>query len=486
MANKADLVIKNGLVCTENDMIRGGLAIKDGIIVMIGPDVLLPDAEKVYDAKENLIFPGIIEPHCHPGNDLGAKDVELYRKDVYTESRSAAQGGITTICAMGMPWGKPLKQKMDDASYSVGDNAWTDMRFYLSPYTQEQFDEIDYIVKERGVTMFKLLLGYRGDNALTVGIPREGFDTGLMYKAFEAIAKAGGVAMVHNEDPAITEITTQRTKDDYEVVHGNYLKAFSKAQPGFAEAVDLCKSAYIANEVDCPLYCVHTAAKETVDQIQYFQGKGFDITCETCVPYLVFSCDDDRCFDNEEFNRMAKVGPPIHEKADQDRLWLGINDGTVDTLGTDHVAYIKESKLDRKTFWDATIGSGDCMSRSLELMLTEGINKNKCSIDSLRKIMSENVAKAFNMYPRKGALKLGADGDVVIIDLHKTGVIDHNDSESNHCGCEFDGMETKGAAIATFVRGNLVAENFEIVGDAPHGEEIKTVSDLRITRNYRK
>lgn len=483
MAAKADLVIKNGLVCTETEIIRGGLAVKDGIIVMIGPDVLLPDAEKVYDAQENLIFPGIIEPHYHPGNDLGATSVELYTKDVYTESRSAVQGGITTTCATTLPNGTPLRQRIDEAESAI-DHSFTDVRYYIHPYTQEHFDEVDYICNERGVSNFKFLLGYRGDNAVKIGIPREGFDTTRMFLGFEAVAKAGGVVMVHCEDPAITEVTTKRVKEEYKVVHGNYLKAFSMAQPGIAEAVDICKSAYIANFVNAPLYVVHTAAKETVDQIQFFQEKGYDVTCETCVPYLVFTCDDDRCYDNDDFNRLAKVGPPIHEKADQDRLWLGINEGTVNTVGTDHIAYVPDSKF-KGSFWDATIGSGDCVSCSLMLMLTEGIHKNKCSLDTLRKVMSENVAKAFNIYPKKGTLKVGSDADITIIDLSKKMVIDHTKSESNHCGCEFDGIETTGAPIATFIRGQLVAENFKVVAEKPLGEIVKTVTKFRVTRNYR-
>lgn len=483
MANKADLVIKNGLVCTENEIIRGGLAVKDGIIVMIGPDALLPDAEKVYDAKENIIFPGIIEPHNHPGNDLGATSVDLYCQDIRTETRSAAQGGMTTVCSTTLPNGTPLKQRVDEAESSIG-HSFTDLRFYVHPYVQDHFDEIEYIAKERGVSNFKFLLGYRGDNAHKIGIPREGFDTARMYLGFEAVANANGVAMIHCEDPAITEITTARTKANYDVIHGNYLKAFHMAQPGFAEAVDISKSGYIAHEVGCAIYIVHTAAKETVDQIQFFHSKGYDITCETCVPYLVFTCDDDRCYDNDSFNRLAKVGPPIHEKADQDRLWLGINDGTVNTLGTDHIAYVPESKFG-SDFWNATIGSGDCMRWSLQLMLSEGINKNKTSLDHLRKIMSENIAKAFNMYPRKGVLKIGADADVTIIDLNKKEVIDHANSESNHCGTEFQGMETKGGAVATFIRGQLVAEDNKIVVDNFDAEIVKTITGGRITRDYR-
>lgn len=483
MAAKADLVIKNGLVCTESEIIRGGLAVKDGIIVMIGPDALLPDAEKVYDAKENIIFPGLLEPHSHPGTDLGGVSPELYSEDVYTETRSAAQGGITTCCSTTLSLGTPIKKRVTDAESSIV-NAFTDMRLYTHPYTQEHFDEIEWAAKERGVSNFKFLLGYRGENAIKIGIPPEGFDTARMYIGFEAVSNVNGTVMVHCEDPCITEITTKRVKENYQVVHGNYLKAFSMASPGIAEAIDIAKSGYIANEVGVPLYVVHTSSKETVDQIQYFRKKGYDVTCETVVPYLVFTCDDDRCYDNDAFNRLGKVGPPINEKADQDRLWLGINDGDVHTVGTDHIAYIKESKFG-SDFWNATIGSGDCMRWTLQMMLTWGIHKNKTSLATLRKVLSENIAKAFNVYPKKGSLKVGADADVTIIDLYKKDVIDHVNSESNHCGTEFQGIETTGAAAATFVRGQLVAENGKIVAEKPLGEIVRTVTGFRPTRDYR-
>lgn len=484
MTSNVDLVIKNGLVCTEHGMYHGGLAIKNGIIVMQGPDCILPDAKEVYDAEGNIIFPGAIEPHFHPGNDLGATSMELYAQDMYTETRSAAQGGITTACATTSPNGIPLRQKVSEAEATVG-RWYTDVRFYTQPYTQEHFDEIDYVANEMGISNFKFLLGYRGDMAEKIGIPRSGFDTGRMYHGFEAVAKAGGVVMVHCEDPALTEITTKWVKENYEVPHNNYLKAFSMAQPGFAEVVDICKAGYIANELNVPLYVVHTAAKETVDQIQFFHQKGFDITCETCVPYLVFAVEDDRCYDNEAFCRLAQVGPPIHNKADQDRLWLGINDGTVSTIGTDHIAYVEESKFGG-SFWDATIGSGDCMSCSLPLMLSEGVNKNKASLDTIRKIMSENVAKAFNMYPKKGTLNVGSDADVVIIDLSKKYTVDHNKSESNHCGCEFDGITVTGMPVATFVRGKLIAKDYKIVAEEGIGQSVKSVTNYRTTRRYGK
>ena len=484
MSGKVDLVIKNGLVCAENAMYYGGLAIKDGIIVMQGPDSILPDAEEVYDAEGNIIFPGAIEPHYHPGQDYPATSMELFRRDMHYETRSGAQGGYTTMCATTLLNGTPMIERIDQAESSLDAGWYTDSTFYTPPYTPEHFSEIEDVVK-RGYTNFKFLLGYRGDMAERLGIPRSGFDTGLMYLGFEAVKKAGGVVMVHCEDPALTEITTRWVKENYEVVHGNYLKAFSMAQPGFAEVVDICKTGYIAHELEVPLYVVHTAAKETVDQIQFFHSKGYDITCETCVPYLLLSVDDDRCYDNEYFNKMAKVGPPVHRQADQDRLWLGINEGTVSTIGTDHVAFRKEMKLDRE-FWDCTIGSGGLDPTSFALMISEGVNKNRASLDTIRKIMSENVAKAFNIYPRKVTLNVGSDADVVIIDLDKEYTVDHRDNESTHCGNEFDGFNLKGMPIATFLRGHLIAKDYKIVAEEAYGQPVKANTHFRSTRFYKK
>jgi len=461
---KFDLVIKNGVICTEGGMVKGGLAVKDGIIQSIETDAMLPEADTIYDAKGNLIFPGVVEPHSHLGLDKMTR--ERFAQDLETETKAAAQGGITTVDTTTLFGSSPLSELLDCALDGIN-RLYTDVKFYIAPGSDDHLAEIPQLF-ERGVVAFKFLLAYRGAGARMFGMAEGGIDTAYMYRGFSEIAKLGppAFAMIHAEDPALFELITSNVIEEKT---NNQIAAFHKARPNICETIDLCKAAYIAHEVGCRLYQVHISAKETVDQLEYFKGKGFDITGETCLHYLMFGCNDDVFIDNEDFCKFAKVNPAIHERADLNRLWKALNDGTIECVGTDHVNYSKGTKLD-KEFWATTAGCGDGMSVSLPLMYSEGVNKGRITIDTLRKIMCENPAKAFGLYPQKGTLSIGSDADVVIIDPNKEMVIDYKNSESTNEFSLYQGWNVKGVPVATFARGNLVAENYKIVATEPKGK----------------
>jgi dihydropyrimidinase len=461
---KADLVLKNGLVCTENGLVRGGLAIKGGVIQAIASDEMLPEADSVYDAKGKLIFPGVVEPHAH----LGLQDLtrESFSRDLETETKAAAQGGITTINTTTLFGSNPLTELLDWALDGI-DSAYTDVKFYTGPGSDAHIDEFPAMF-ERGVNAFKFLLAYRGAGAQMFGMAEGGIDTAYMYKAFSKVAELGApaFAMIHAEDPAIFEYLTPTVMQQKT---NNLIDAFHKARPNICEPIDLCKAAYIANEVGCPLYQVHISAKETVDQLRYFKDKGFNVTGETCLHYLLYACDDEIFVDNEDLCKFAKVNPALHESTDRDRLWEGINEGVIECIGTDHVSYTREKKL-ASDFWTTTAGVGDGYSVLLPLMFSEGVTKGRITLDTLRKILCENPAKVFGLYPQKGTLAVGADADVVIIDPDKEYVIDYKDSESFNEFSIYQGWKVKGFPIATFSKGNLVAENYKIVAKEPKGK----------------
>ena len=157
---------------------------------------------------------------------------------------------------------------------------------------------------------------------------------------------------------------------------------------------------------------------------------------------------------------------------DRDRLWKGIQDGIITRVGTDHIPYTREVKL-KKGFWDAIVGVGDGHYVLLPLMFSEGVNKGRINLDTLRQLLCENPAKTFGIYPQKGTLNIGADADVVIIDPHKEFVVDYKESESSIEYSIYQGWKIKGMPVATFVNGYLVAENMKIVDETPHGKLVR-------------
>lgn len=473
---KVDLIINNGYVCTESGIVKGGLAVKDGVIVDILTENNLPESDEVYDAGGKIIFPGIIEPHVHLGLSDGEDDetgLPRYYKDIETESKAAAVGGITTVNTTTMLDGRGLRERLKEAQAGM-DNAYTDFKFYLPVYSDEHFAEIKDLVNEGDVSSFKFLLGYVGEGAKVFGMSESGYSTDLIYRGFKTIEEAGrpALAMVHCEDAYIMEAISGPIEKE-EPILNNYSDIFNRSHPSLCEVMDLCKTAYIANDLGCPLYVVHISAKETIDQLEFFKNKGFDIMAETCLHYLICSTDDKEAFINEDWNHQAKVNPPIRTSSDRESLWNAINKGLITSIGTDHTNYTAETNALGGSYWDAKPGCGDGMSVSLSLMLSEGVNKNRISLDTLRKIMSENVAKYLGLYPQKGTLSVGSDADVVIIDMNKEWEIESEKFESTHYGSLYEGMKVKGKPVATFVRGNIVAENSKIVTEKPIGKTVK-------------
>lgn len=480
---KADLVIKNGLICTDIGIIKGYTASKDGAIVSIGAGSDIPESDKVYDAKGYLVLPGVIEPHCHLGldkkEDGTPSGVERYIEDVDSESKAAAVGGVTTIhtTVEGKgPGGVKItgvKNKIVNAEPAIK-NAYCDFKYYLGVANDEEVKEFNNLRTEGKLSSAKFFLGYKGEAAAVFGHPEEGYTPDFIYRAFKALATQNGPvkAMIHCEDPYIMDEVAPLIEKETPL-DGNYLDIFNRSHPGICEAMDLCKTAYIAKYTNCPLYIVHISAKETVEQLEYFQNKNFNITGETCLHYLMFATDDAIAFNNPDWTNQAKVNPPIRTSADKEALWEAVKKGVITCIGTDHTNYSSWTNNLGGSFWDAQPGCGDGMSLLMTAVFSEGVHKRRMGIMDFSKLMSENPAKALGIYPQKGALKLGSDMDIVVFDPNKEWEFNSKDTYSTHEGSLYDGLKFKGKPMATFVRGTIVAEDGKIVAEKPVGKFVK-------------
>ncbi len=480
---KADIVIKNGYICTETGIVKGAIAAKGGIITAIGSDYDMPEAQTVYNAKGLLVMPGVIEPHCHLGldknTDGSVKGVERYYEDVETESKAAAVGGVTMINTTvegNGPAGIKItgvKNKINNAKGAI-QNAYVDMKYYLGVGNDAEVDEFNELRKDGTLNTAKFFLGYKGAAAKIFGHPEEGYTNDFLYRAFKKLAAEPGPvkAMIHCEDPDImNEISAPIEKE--EPIGANYIDIFNRSHPGVCEVMDLCKTAYIGKLTGCPIYIVHISAKETCEQLEYFLQKGFDITGETCLHYLMFSTDDKKAYTDINWNHQAKVNPPIRTQADKDALWEAVRKGVITCIGTDTTNYSYHTNAIGGDFWKAQPGCGNGMTVLMSAMYSEGVNKGRLSVEEFVTLMSANPAKALGIYPQKGGLKVGADLDAVIFDPNKKWVFDSSKTYSTHEGSLYDGMEFTGKPMATFVRGILVAEHDKIVAQKPLGKFVQ-------------
>jgi dihydroorotase-like cyclic amidohydrolase len=445
-------------------MVSGGLAVQDERILQIGSDASLPKAKQDIDARGLIIFPGLIDPHTHIG--LGTpRDEATFKSDIRTESIAAAVGGVTTLISTFQMQFNPKTciPEHNVVKQIAKENSIIDYKFTVFPLGDGLLDEIPKLVNEEGITSFKFPLLYAGPEGKYYGVPW--FDLGYVYRGFEAIAKVGppALAMIHAEEGAIIEVLKERLK----AAGRTDLKAWSESRPGTCEAIHVLTSGLIAMEVGVPLYVVHTSAKESVDAIAYLKSKGVRVYGETCPHYIAPITKD------ADVGIIGKVNPPLRGLDDCERLWKGIYEGTIVTIGSDHGVHFKKDK-EEKGIWDCRPGLAG-IGAILPIMVSEGINKGRITFEDMAKLCAENTARLFGIYPKKGVLSPGSDADIVIIDPKREWTMGVANMKGGSDISVWEGRTVKGKAVKTFVRGRLVVEDGETVIEPPHGTFVHRV-----------
>ncbi len=450
-----DMVIKNGLVVTPRGTIRGGLAVLNGRILQVGPDASLPAANQEIDAGGLIVFPGLIDPHTHMGQP---RNEASFESNIRTESVAAAVAGVTTmVTTFQMPLdSQTCLPRYNTVREMARQNSLVDYKLTSHVLTDGVIAEIPELVK-MGVTSFKFPLFYTGPQGKLYGFPE--FDLGFVYKAFEVIAKVGppALAMIHAEESSIWAVLKERLQ----ATGRTDTRAWSEASPNICEAMHVFACGLMAIHLGVPLYVVHTSAKESVDAILYLKSKGATIYGETCPQYIAPLTRDDN------FGAFGKISPPLRGVEDCERLWQGIREGAIVTIGTDHGVHYRKTK-EEGGLWSGRAGFPG-MGTVVPIMVSEGINKNRITFEQMAKLCAENVARLFGMYPKKGVLAPGSDADIVIIDPKKEWTLS---LESQMVASDFtvwEGRKVKGKPVKTFVRGKLVAEEGKPVASAPWG-----------------
>ena len=452
-----DLVIKNGLVVTPCGSIVGGLAVRKGKILHVGTNDSLPKASTALDAKGNYILPGLIDPHVH----LGRAEESDFISQFKTESACAAISGVTTFISF-VRFGEILQPRLPvyRKAIQIGNRtSFIDFKFSAYIFSEEQFQEIPRLIEE-GITSCKLFL-----NLTAEGAKKRSYlpvDYGFVYRIMEVLTKAGppAVLQAHCEQPDIIDMLAARLQAQGR----NDFLAWAESRPSICETMQVFNLGLLAMERNCPVYIVHVSSQETIDIIRYLRQKGAKIYAETCPHYLTLTKDT-------PLGVLARIEPPLRSQADIDYLWQALADGTFDTIGSDHVPLMKKQK-ETDGIWKGTGGMGG-IGTMLPIMMSEGVNKGRITIERLVQLTSENPARIWGIYPRKGTLSPGADADIIIVDPNKEWTVTAEGLRSCSDYSIYEGMKVKGKAIKTFVRGKLVAEDGNLVAKHPLGKYIK-------------
>ena len=246
---------------------------------------------------------------------------------------------------------------------------------------------------------------------------------------------------VHCENPEIFF----KLKEAYEE-RGVEPASWNEVRPPVCEEESMRKCLFLASATSCPLYIVHMTIKEGAALVQQARADGLDVAAETCVQYLTLNTGNvDKV--------LSKINPPIREPEDNQALWQALKDGSLQVVATDHAPVPAELKKD---FWGATVGIPSA-EMLLPVMLSEGVNKGRISLEKLVEVCCYNPARLFGLTPHKGTLSVGADADLVIVDLQKEARAPAAPRYSNTGYSLFAEWQIKGWPVLTMLRGRVVA-----------------------------
>ena len=438
---RADLVVMNARLVTPAGLVEGGFAVRDGRFSAIGDDAVLPPADARIDARGRLVLPGLVDPHVHLGGAFP------YEQNCVTECVSAAAGGVTTLIQYRRSPTSFLETFETDLATARRTMA-LDTAFHFIISSLAQADEIPEYARRWGVRSFKLYMGgYAPGNPIGL----VAVDDGVIYAAMERIRELGPYAycMVHAENQGLYLLLTDREK------HGGRsdLGAYVASRPPFVEEEAVERAVRLAELQGCALYVVHTTVGAAVDMAVAARLRGARIVIETCPHYLALTADDERLA--SQGPAIGKVSPPLRDRAEQERLWAGIAGGHVDTIGSDHVPILKTGA----TVWEERPGFAG-LATMLPVLLTVGMHRGRLSPVRLAELTAANPARLFGLWPRKGAIAVGADADAVIVDLDREAPVGPEMTHSRYTSA-FEGLPLRGWPSLTMRRGEIVFEDGE-------------------------
>ncbi|HSB07299.1 MAG TPA: allantoinase AllB [Thermodesulfobacteriota bacterium] len=443
----ADLVIKNGTVVTSQGSFEGGIGVENGRIVAIGSDQTLPKAQETLDATGLHILPGVIDDHVHfrePGM--------TYKEDFETGSRAAAFGGVTTV--FDMPNTSPplidVKNLREKVALVKG-RSYVDFAFYAA-VTDSNVDQLKPLA-EAGIGGFKVFMGE------TTGYIRCPND-GLIYEAFKRIKETGLRVGAHAENDAILQhikarLVAEGRKDPI---------AHLESRPSFAEAEAISRAILLSEAVGNCFHVFHLSTREGLNLVREARLRGLPITAEVLVSHLLLDESD-----YERIGNLIRLNPPIRTQEHQRAMWEGLRQGWIDNIATDHAPHSYVEKT-AESVWDTACGFIG-VETALPLMLTE-VNRGRLTLEHYVRLVSENPARVWGIYPRKGAIQIGSDGDFVLVDLKAEKKIESSKLHNKNTLTPYEGRAVKGLPRYTILRGKIIMAEGEVIG-SPAGEWVR-------------
>jgi dihydroorotase len=450
-----DLVIENGTIIYPETDLRESIAVDNGKIVAIGQAANMPKGDRVIDARGKMVLPGAIDAHVHVGQPWeGTKRPTYYAEDIESATLAAAMAGTTTIC--DMPDSMPLVTSVSVFKRKIefwSKRAYVDYALHGGFVPNTDFEKLIPPLWNAGPTALKTFMCFSED------IWPAMLD-GELYDALRVIHKVNGFAILHAENDHMLT----RNKKKLENEHRVDFKSHLEWRPPIVEYEADRRAVFLLNEAKTRGLIVHTSVPEGVREVRAARANGQEVYVETCQHYLYLTDKD-----VERRGPWVKCSPPLRDRNRVLEIRHQLSVGEIDSVGSDHSPFKKEDvKKSEGNMWTAEAGMPE-LETGTPLMLN-GASEGWISLNRVVATTSENPAKIYGLYPRKGTISLESDADIIIVDMKKRWKVKDSELKMKSGWSPYSGKMLRGIPILTIVRGVVVMEDREITGEQGHGK----------------
>ena len=435
-------VVSGGTLILPQGPVRADLAIEKGRIAALGTGF---EAATRIPADGLLVLPGLVDPHVHP----------IHAESYGSVSEAAIRGGVTTLGhhLYTPPDGDPLAYFEASVAEAAAETR-VDFVFHVRLNDLQRTQPAIHKLIGRGSTTFKLFLAY-GSRGVMVRDDE-------VVLAMQAAAEAGGTLLFHAENGHVADLLEAQAR-----VRGERgLSEYYAARPRWVEAEAVERVIALVRLTNCPSYLVHLTCRESLEAVRHAKAGGLPVIAETCPHYLLLTAEEAAAM-----GARAKMSPPLREATDRDALWQALDQGLVDTIGSDHSAFARHEKEVDDVF-EAGYGVPG-IATMLPLLFDRGVRSGRISLATLVAALATNPARALQLSDRKGCLGVGADADFVLFDPEAPFRIGATSEGPGAYYSLYDGWTGRGAVVASYQRGRPLLVDGEILAGAGQGSWLR-------------
>ncbi len=457
-----DTVIQGGAIVTPAGVYKADVGIIGEKIAAIGTDLAEGrDDVTVIDAGGHYVLPGVIDVHVHLELPFcGTVSSDDYRSG----TRAAARGGVTTLMDFAIPYAEEsLSEALDNWHRKAEGKALIDYSFHLCVTRwQEHRHQIKDMV-ERGIPTFKEFMIYESEGWQS--------DDRAMFCTLEQLRDLGGMLMVHAETSRVLdELIERHHTPDLMAKYGARLHGMTR--PSWVESEAIQRAITWSEVTKGPLYVVHMSTGAGADLVKAAQERGVPVLSETCPQYLVL---DESVFEGSDGHLFASC-PQIKTTADSQRLWKGLVDGEVAVVSTDTCSFNRRQKAMWNGDWSKIPMGLPGLETLLPVVYSRGVLEGRLTLETLVSRLCADPARIMGLYPKKGVLQVGSDADLAIIHPDRKITVRPEEMETNTDWSPFENWDLAGFARTTLSRGEVIVDDYKVVGKEGRGQWISRTS----------